>query len=264
MPFAKIEGLIRLSEDTELGDFGGSTIVIPEGQYFLNSPGDGDRSLLDEIVFQVDAALGAGTSCTLDDDTDAATGRLTIARAGAFAVTWTSTPLRHLLGYTGDLASAASHLAPMHPTYLWLPDCGRAGLLAPESTSNTQYGKPETDASVSLAPSGAAARHAYHRRYFENLEWRHVTANRVWREHEVVAQESLEQFYEDVIGIGRAFRLHPDRSDDAVYQGYWAEDFGGFNARWLIESWVGSKAKCVVQYLCRKDMTDYVDGGILA
>lgn len=78
------------------------------------------------LVYHIDAEVvadggPAGFNCTLDS-----TFHVVLSATGTFAVTWTSTDLRDLLGFTGNLSSANTYTATHTPENTWIPSRSRA------------------------------------------------------------------------------------------------------------------------------------------
>jgi hypothetical protein len=223
---------------------------MPAGRYFLNSVGSGGvtRSFLDELESQVNTALGAGSIFTVDDDTDSATGKVTLARGGAFAVTWTSTDIRNLLGFTGNLGAATSHLAPNHAKYLWLPDCGRAGVLSPSASG----GALESDFTLALGTDGTPFGIGYTVRAYDSLEFRHLRAKRVWTS-QAATNAAFEGFWRLTAALGLRIRYHADRATDATYRTWVIEDAGRFAPEPFDERWTeGAECLWAIRYRVRE------------
>lgn len=243
MPLPKLEGLIRLDSATLVGTFVGVPVTVPAGEYFL-------VPFLAALKAALDPATGRTWTCTVDDDTDAATGKVTLAVSGAATTaTWSSTAIRDLLGFTISLASATSWTGLQHAKYLWLPSCGRANLSSPASTSTTRYGARRADFSFSQSPSGASKAISFSKLRNENLEWQQLRSFKTWKEHELVVNESLETFWEDVISLGRKVRLHNDRSSDAVCQVFRIANGGSFEPKFADPRWTGAQALCSIRYM---------------
>lgn len=244
MALPKLEGLIRLSEATILGTLTtGATpyvITIPVGDYYLTTAGNGARSLVDEIENQVQTMVGAGT-CTVSvaDTTDTATGFVTIQYTASFTLTWTSTYLRDLLGFTGTLTpGATSFTGTKQARCLWLPNCGRSNVLGPE----TSDGAIEQDFSCTVAPSGAHRSFTYTVRYVDTMEFATVQGNKCWTVHESTSNESFQTFFLDVLAYAYPVRYHQDRSDDAVYRTWFVKNAGTWRPTPVISQWVGTKS----------------------
>lgn len=108
------------------------------GSFYLYDA-DAGLSLL-AVLHNVIAAAGVlGVSVRLNQS-----GHVRIGGGPAVAITWgTSTVLRDLLGFTGNLASAAEHVAPNLSPLLWMP------------------GKPETPLAQRLGVVGHRVHNVY-------------------------------------------------------------------------------------------------------
>lgn len=256
MALCKLEGEIIISTATVLAtmnDGGGAdTITIPAGRYFLNTVGSGGatRTLLAEIAFQMETAMGAGSSSvTVDDNSDTSVGKVTISRSSAFSVTWSSTSLRDALGFTGNLGSASSHLSTNHAKYLFLPNCGRSGVLGPDASD----GAIEADYTLSIGTDGTAYALSYSKRYRDSLEFRTLKGSKTWTAMDVTTNEAYQQFYEDVISLGLRVRYHADRSSDATFRTWVVEDGGSFAPVAVREEWTEStESLWAIRHLVRK------------
>lgn len=240
MALPKLESLIRVDDDVIVGDFDAATVTLPAGEYFWPT-----------LITALEAAILAATTdvytVTVDDDTDGATGRVTIATAaGNFDVTWTSTTIRDLLGFAGNLTGDDTYTGTSHAKCLWLPNCGPSNLTSPDTTSTTVYGKPVADGKTSKSPSGYTRATVYSTRYEGSLELHYVIGKKAWRAFEEVTGESFEQFWLDGIGLGRSVRYYPDRSSDASYQHWTVDNFGEFAVTFRRPEWTGAKAPNMV------------------
>jgi hypothetical protein len=187
----------------------------------------GDHYLL-EICASLAAALNAdatlgGTdyAVTIDDNSETSTGRVTISVGGprTFALVWTSTELRDLLGFTANLPGGASSYQSANASpKIWLPDRPRSVGQAPDGSDAWVV-----DGTTTVAPSGKRKRMAYAKRYWNTLGFDHVSRRKVWEDDETVVNESLESFYDNVFRPGYAFRYHPDRSVDGTYLAYFLD-----------------------------------------
>jgi hypothetical protein len=235
MALLKLEGEIILTAVTPIAVMGGFSISIPAGRYFWNSVGTGvTRSLCDELEFQMEAAMGAGASTvTLNDGTDAATGKVTISRSGAFAIVWNSTALRDLFGFTADLGAATSHTSPNHVKYLHLPSAGRSGIMSPSTSTGAEY----SDFTAARSTGGEVYAVGYSIHSEDTLDLRHQRGKKTWIGQESIVNESLQRFWRDTIALGRRIRFHADRSVDATYRTWVVLDGGHYDPRAFDERW---------------------------
>jgi hypothetical protein len=256
MALMKLEGEIVITASTVLAtmnDGGGAdTITIPAGRYFLNTIGSGGatRTFLNEIAFQMESSMGAGSSSvTVDDTADTALGKVTISRSSGFSITWSSTSLRNALGFTGNSSTATSHTGSNHAKYLFMPNCGRSGVMGPE----TSDGAIEADYTLSMGTDGTVYALAYSKRYMDSLEFRTLKGSKTWSALDVTTNEALEQFYGDVISLGLRVRFHKDRSDDATFRTWVIEDGSKFQPSPVKDDWVDStESLWAIRYVVRK------------
>ena len=94
-------------------------------------------------------ALSTATGDTVTVTISLTTGLCTISSTANIAITWTSTDLRDLLGFTGNLSAATSHVGTMRVRGLWLPNAEGAF-----TYGNGDEGHIETDLAVTVSPRG--------------------------------------------------------------------------------------------------------------
>src|ERR1043166_1643227 len=230
----KLEGEIILATATVVGTFGAFTITMPAGRYFLCSPGTGALGFLAELANQMEISMGAGaSSVTVDDNNDGSFGVVTIARSGAFAIAWSSTAIRDLLGFSGNRGAATSHVSNVHAKYLWLPNCSRSGVMAP----TTSGGALETDQQIAMGTDGTVYGTSYSLRALDSMEFRHVRGAKAWADQASLPNEAFEDFYRTVIALGLRVRYYRLRDTDGTRRTWYIEDGGHyqpvpFDARW--------------------------------
>ena len=223
-----------------------STVTIPAGEYYLTSIGDGTRSLADEIAFQLtsNATLAGTYTVAVTDDTDTASGKLTIAVTGVTStnITWSNTTFRDIIGFTGTSTGAdTTHTGASQCRYLWLPNTGPSSMSYPFPTTTAQhFGMRATDGSFAQAPSGQTVSLKYNTRYFNEVGFNTLLGNKTVIVLESTTNESLEKFYEDVIGEGLRLRFYKDRSDNAVFWTFVTETFKDFNPTPNEMGWMSS------------------------
>lgn len=121
------------------------------------------------------------------------TGRFTIAvSAGTFSITWTSTALRDLLGFTDNISSASTSTGDDHAIGIWHPDC-------PLNINGDYRSAPRsTDLRQSMSPTGRVYGHIGNTRYqHTGLRYSHVPQHKTWAAAETLTNESLERFLID-------------------------------------------------------------------
>ncbi len=200
------------------GSVTGQTVTIPgDGYRFLSNSGDLTDGLLLEMEQQMES-YGDSYTFALSDTT----GKVTVSNTNAFSITWTSTDLRDVLGFTGNLSSATSHESDDQCRALWLPDRPST-----RRNSGSWAGDHVADYSTSTAPDGSLYALMGPRRTELTLVWQGVTRAKVWTDNESTTNESFERFLLDCIwgeaGFGEPggpVNFHPDETDDNSFNGY--------------------------------------------
>ncbi len=168
---------------------GGPTVVnIAAGTYTISS----FVAYLETALTAQRAPSAGAWSVTLSTGVNG-TGRVTIAMsAGTFSITWTSTALRDLLGFTANITTQASSTGANQAKGLWRPDavlrCNvdarRAPLASDHRTTVTPTG------GVYALKSSTMYRHA-------NPRYTHVPVDRVWEADALLVNASYETFVMD-------------------------------------------------------------------
>ena len=178
---------------TAIGTF---AVTIAAGNYF---PTD----LLTTFKTQLDAATGADGVFTVSSSWgETGTGLVTISHTiQTFTLTWTSTDLRDVLGFTGTLTPAATSFAgTLHARGVWLPDCEQ------DVDRGTDGGVYETDRGVMVSPLGDVSALVYNvRQRHDGFTWAHITHPRAQITYEVTTGESFEQWWRDTHGALRSY-----------------------------------------------------------
>ena len=253
MPLMKLEGEIVISANLDIGTFAGSLITLPAGNYFWTSTGDGgaSASLLDTLDSLLTAGPGGAWTLSIDDGTDTSLGKLTITRDSNFTATWASTTFRDLCGFTGDLSTAgtATFTSQNQVKYLYLPNCGRSGVMGPDASD----GAIESDFTISMGTDGSMYALAYSKRYMDSLEFRTLKGSKVWTSLDVTTNEALEQFYGDVIAYGLRVRYHSSRDTDATFRTWIVQEGGTFAPLPVREDWTeGTESLWRIRWTVRK------------
>lgn len=144
------------------------------------------------------------------------TGLLTIARStGSYSITWTSTALRDLMGFTADITSQTSVTATNQHAGLWFPDCPLV------LDGHPSRAHKQTDNRGSESPSGLVITLGGTKKYqHKNLSYSHVPIARVWEDEATTAGASLEQWLDDTqFGDG-----HTWFSRGSAFQAYWSNN----------------------------------------
>lgn len=240
----KLEALIpitavqtmRVTETTPDTAAANHTIAIAD--YYLTST----TSLLTAVKTALDAVSGNSTyTVTLDDTNDSSTGKVTISATGivSFAIEWTSTTLRDILGFTGDVTGAATYTGSNQALYLHLPNCGRTDVGHPAG----DVGSPIRDGNIVFAP-GSSVTYAmsFATRYRSRLAFSHLLGNKAWTSLETVTNEAFQTFWTYSIAKGYPIRWHKDRNDDADYEPWRVLRVNELGLEAVNPNWVGTNS----------------------
>lgn len=244
----KLEARIIISTSTVIGTFVGASVSMPAGNYYLSS-GDSGTSFLATLKTQLDAATSRTWTITLDDDSDSSTGKVTLAVSGAATTaTWTSTAIRDLLGFAGNLSSGTTWTSDYQAKYLWLPNCGRTNPDGPEDDDGTI----ETDATYAEGTDGTPYVLAYSTRRGDNMEFPMILGSKCKSTLEVTTNESFATFFLVLVNVGFRFRYYKLRDTDGTYKTWVIRDPGQFKPQAINSNWVGAKSLWNIKYAVRK------------
>jgi hypothetical protein len=135
--------------------------------------------------------------------------RLRMSNSTAFSVDWGSnTTLRDLLGYTGNLASSTSHLAPLVSPLLWAAGRPQSYEEARQGVSGVRV--KDTYAGRS-APGQVVA--TTNNMWFRNtFRWQYVAMDRYRQTSD--ANNTWDTFWDQVVSLRRRFWFSRDRTED--------------------------------------------------
>lgn len=259
MALPKIEASIPFTSSVSMtvaeNGGGGVAVTVVSGTAlgYMLSTGNGDSALLTEIgdALTANASLAATYVLTLST-----TGKVTISASGggvtSFAITWTNTTLRDVLGFTsGDTVSGAlTYTGSEQAEYLWFPGVGKTNPMTPEGSA----GKPVSDLTITVASSGAhkaLSGGTALMRYVDNLEFQFVLGNKIWTSLESVTNESFQKLWDKAVSTGRQLRYYPDATSTSNTVDYIAvpQDQGRFEfpCHPHNENWQGATAHYRVQ-----------------
>lgn len=152
------------------------------------------------------------------------TGLLTIARStGTYSITWTSTALRDLLGFTANITSQTTSTGTKQHCGLWLPGCPLM-LKGDPSRAHKQ-----TDNRSSESPNGLVITVGGTKKYqHKDITFSHVTQARTYEGAAATPRESLEQWLNDTqfgdghtwFTRGSAFQFYWDNAGTETLVGY--------------------------------------------
>lgn len=202
MTFAgHIEATVTIPSDVTISvttnGGGPTTVTITSGDYFLE---DFLEQLHDDLTTQRSVSGGAWT---VSLSTGASgTGLVTISvSSGTYSITWTSTNLRNLLGFTSNISAQTTSTGVVIPSGFWMPDC-------PLSIATRLESAPRvTDLRSAKTPSGRLFSHVGNSfRRHRDIQYSHCESRRIWAIDAVTANESLERFLDDTqFGQGHAW-----------------------------------------------------------
>ena len=244
MALPKLEGIVTISSGssvsvTETGGGGTASVSLTAGDYSLSEL---CAYLADALT--ANATLSGTYSCSVADDSDTSSGKVTISASGitSFTLTWTSTTVRDALGFVGTLEpTAATFTADDASPWIWLPNVGRSDA----DLADGDEGDPIRQVAVNCAPSGDVYSWASSAlRYETVIEFQHVKGYKGIRSLEVVTNESLQTFFETVISKGIPFRYYTDRSNDDTYTEHVAKqgDAERFGLEPEFKGWRGAQS----------------------
>jgi hypothetical protein len=150
------------------GGGGPTTVTIPAGTYYPND-------LLTTFAAQLDASRPTGWTVTVADG-EGATGFVTInCSSTPWSITWTSTTLRSILGFTANIvAVSTAQTGTSILDGMWLPDCPMLRLDTSDGATVIR-----SDARYSVSPTGkvfALVGNVHYR--YPPLRWSHLSRSR--------------------------------------------------------------------------------------
>ena len=128
---------------------GATTYTLTAGEYYPRGyTGEATSQLVEHLTALLEPRAGTPVvSVSLT------TGLVTINWDGtATTVTWTDTELRDILGFTGNLTSATSHVSTYPMRYLWLPSVAPSGY----PTTVDDIWEPRSNSRVIASPDGSS------------------------------------------------------------------------------------------------------------
>ena len=231
--YGRLEGQITVT-GTVTATVGGGTATITPGLYYPST-------LLTEVATQF--ATASGTTATVSAGLgENGTGLVTIAFGVAKAITWVTTSLRDILGYTGNLASGTSHVATTHIRNVWLPNCAYN---SSNDVGATYRGWREADVRSVENAAGYVWTHMGQEKEVNWLRWSHVARSKTFQAHETTTNASFERFCRDAIwGVaswgtpGGPVRFYPNAAS-STYATYQVGGFKDFKPTQYHDGWAG-------------------------
>jgi hypothetical protein len=152
--------------------------------------------------------------------------------------TWTTTSIRDALGFQGTESSGVGNYHAGSGS-LWLPGNTRGPGLVPDGHA----GLYESDGTITVSPSGYTKTLSYATTRQRDVVTHGLElARKVWATYATYTNETWETFWQNTVALGKSFRYHPDRTDDATYVTYVADAEGmrSFGAAAAFEGWTTS------------------------
>ena len=196
---------------------GALTGYIAAGNYYVDS----GSLAAEDYTLALDNLHASITGVSLiGDPNNANFGRVLITLAAATALVWDTTgeglEVRNLLGFTANLTSGGApetFTGSEQAEYVWLPREPISRAMAPTGTAGIRL----ADAVATLAPDGTIYGTSFVERRTNRLLLQLVEDRKTWIDDEVVANESFEKFWQDVVRRFRQFRLVWDEANGVVF-----------------------------------------------
>ncbi len=176
---------------------GPTTVTVAAGSYYMS---DFVTYLQGALIAQ--RSVTTGTWVVSYSTGASGTGKITIAVTnGTYTITWTSTNLRDLLGFTATLTGTATNTGANQARGLWIPDC-------PINMDGDPAQAPRmTDLRTTQSPTGIViglVGNSFYRH--KRIRWSHVEKVRTWIGSESTVNASWERFVVDTqFGLGHAW-----------------------------------------------------------
>ena len=192
----------------------GANAYVPAGDYYLSSTAPtGSASLIAAVQTLLAAAVAASTAAI-----SPTTGAITFTfGSGTHTLTWASTNLRDLLGFTGTLTpAAAAFTATKLPTCAWMPNAYQS---EHRGSANALGGRAD-DTVTARSQSGAPWKTTYNTYRDQRFAFVGLTKAKVWTEDEAAplngAWETFWANHLSAAGSGR-FRHYTNNADATSY-----------------------------------------------
>jgi len=177
----------------------GSDYGIAAGNYYLYDS-TGTRSMLQQL--EDDLATEGITNASVFM-TEA--GFVRITGDVNFAIIWTDSGFRDLLGWQATIASTQAATAPLKSPLFWSPGYPAT----PANSPGGVIGDKIYDTAITASPDGStmqATRH--HTQNTQQLTWNMVPSARVWTTDENGLGGEFRKFYDDVLSKGYRCKHH--------------------------------------------------------
>lgn len=216
-----------------LGDLSSSPGTAPIGTYLSAVYVVSGSSVATGLSANLEAALttfanAINAAWTVSLETATGTGLVSINWSGyatpTWSLSWTSTDLRNLLGFTANISSVTTtQTGTEQARSLWFPDC-------PLSIEGDPDQAPRvTDLRTTISPTGNVLGLVGNSMYrHRGVTWSHVPIARVWESAVTYANASFETFAKDALfGLGHSWmtaasplQIYYDKSGTQTAVGY--------------------------------------------
>jgi hypothetical protein len=176
------------------------------GSYYIYEYGGGTNDLMAHLTAKM-AAVDATATVTLSS-----AGKVVIAFGGVQTVSWSVTTLRDILGFTGNLSGAATYTATNYPRYTWVP----TREMAEYPTNAAQLWATRSTTLAHRSIDGTTFTVNGNLVYDGNYSWRLNPLAEVLIAHDT-AYNSFEQFFTDVMAVGKPIIVYPDTTAYATH-----------------------------------------------
>lgn len=195
------------------GAGGPTAVTVSDAAYFLDGQATTTPSLVAALQTALNASRPNGWTVTLSTTT----GKVTIdCSSTPWSITWTSTTLRDLLGFTGNISSvSAAQTGSNQARGIWLPD-------SPIMMDGSHLSIPRvTDMRATESPTGVTIAHVGNVKYrHRNVRWGACPTAKVWQVSESTTYESLEQFLIDTQwGLGHTWFTPQSKCQIVMHSG---------------------------------------------
>jgi hypothetical protein len=220
--------------------------TVAAGTYYFTAAG-GVSSIITALQTAMNA-VSTGWTVTHSLTGSSATGRVTINTTGnPWSLTWTSTTLRDLLGFTGNIAGvSAAQTGTNQARGLWFP---RAPLML---DGDPGMAPKESDLRTMQSPTGDVIGIVGNvRRVHKRLRWSHVPRDRYREVSASLDYASWEAFVDDTqIGEGLSFFAPAGKVQiydhngaqvgaDASVSGWYMKGVRAVDSRMAVENFTG-------------------------
>lgn len=183
---------------------GGWLCPISTGSYYMYSK-TASQSLVDVVASCFSTSLSFAVTASVSS-----AGILTLSAGSAFTVNWgTSTDIRDMLGYTGNLSSATSHTATNQLENTWIPKFTNGLVASPTelSSSYTTQGVPLSFTSQAFSVSGDVYTNYLGGATEQSFVFEYLSKANTWTN---TGERSFEEFYNGIMKLGTPFIWLPE------------------------------------------------------